>query len=89
MNLCMFMSKSNFEEDGFDLDSNILMTLSGSVKLSYALDLQSMCIAQLKDDTLMRMVENHIAISGASSAYTYKCVKGIELIHKNNRIIVP
>ena len=89
MNLCMFMSESIFEEDGFDLNSNILMALSDSVKSSYALDLQSMRTAQLKNETLMKMVENHIVISGARSVYTYKSVEGIELIHKNNRIIVP
>ena len=66
----------------------MIMTLSDSVKLSYPLDLQSMRTAQLNNDSLMKMVGNHITISGASSTYTYKSVKGIELIYKNNRIIV-
>ena len=42
MNLCIFMSESNFEVDGFDSDNNIQITLSDSVKSSYPLNLQSM-----------------------------------------------
>ena len=45
--------------------------------------------AQLNDDILMTKVENHITLNGASLSYTYKNVEGIELIQKNNRIIVP
>ena len=42
MMLCMFMSESNFKEDGFDSNNDILITLSDSVKASYPLDLYSM-----------------------------------------------
>ena len=60
MNMCMFMSESNVEEDGFDSDA--LMTLLDTQQdLLYALDIQSMRTTQLNDDSLMLMVEKCIA----------------------------
>ena len=83
------MSESNFNEDGFDCDNNILMTASEN-NSSYPLDLQSMQTAQLNDESLVNMVDSHITSNSTSSTtYTYKSVEGLELIHKNNRILVP
>ena len=47
MNICMFLSDSNFKADGFD--SVKLITIAGTQDrdLSYALDLTLMCTAQL------------------------------------------
>ena len=47
--------------------------------------------AQLNDESLVNMVDGHIKASNSTSSttYTYKSVEGIELIHKNNRILVP
>ena len=39
MNLCMFLSESDFEEDGFN--SGILMSMIETYDSSYALDLKS------------------------------------------------
>ena len=82
------MSESNFEEDGFD--SDVLMTLLDTKQdSSYALDLQSIRIAQLNDDNLMSMVEKRIVSRVTNNTnYTFKSVKSIELIHKNNRTLV-
>jgi hypothetical protein len=66
MNLCMFMSESNFAEDGFDCDNNILMTAS-DIESSYPLDLQSMQTAQLNDESLVKMVDTHIKASTNST----------------------
>ena len=60
----MFMSESAFEEDGFDSDCNVLMTMSETVNLAYALDLHSMRKAQLDNSTLMKLVTQHIFPNG-------------------------
>ena len=81
----MFMSESNFKEDRFDSDCNVLMTMSETVKSVYALDLQSMGKALLDDSSLMELVKQHISSNGQNDTiYTYKSVENVELIHKNN-----
>ena len=40
MNMCMFLSESEFEEDGFDDD--VVMSMAEVDDPSYALDLKSM-----------------------------------------------
>ena len=46
--------------------------------------------AQLEDEDLIRIVKNHLSGSGKNdTVYTYKAVEDVELIHKNNRILVP
>ena len=89
MNICMFMLESNLEENGFNND--VLMTMSDTEYLSYPSDLTSMRIAQLNDESLMLIVWSYIASSGPTNTlYTYyKYVEGVELTHKNNRIMVP
>ena len=89
MNMCIFMSESDFEGDGFN--SNVLMSMSDTQQdSSYALDLQSMRTAQLNDTSLMTMVKNRIAGRVISNTnLTYKSIDSIELIHKNNRMLVP
>ena len=63
MNACMFMSESNFKEDGFD--SQLLMTMPDTLdESSCPLDLISTQIAQLNDDSLMSIMNNYIASSG-------------------------
>ena len=38
----------------------------------------------------MKLVKQHIQSNGHNDAiYTYKSVEDVELIHKNNRILVP
>ena len=60
--------------------------------LSYPLDLTPMRTSQLNDEGLMSIVINsYIASSGPDNTiytYMYKYVEGIELVHKNNRIMV-
>ena len=88
MNICMFLSESEFEDDGFDDDA--VMTMEEVDESSYPLDLKSMRTAQLEDEDLIRIVKNHISGSEKNNTvYTYKAVKEVELIHKNNRILAP
>ena len=88
MNICMFLFESEFEEDGFDDDA--VMTLAEVEDPSYALDLKLMQEAQLNDKDLIRIVKNHLSGSGKNdTVYTYKTVENVELIHKNNQILVP
>ena len=51
MNICMFLSKAEFEEDGFDDDAVIKM--SKVDESSYPLDLKSIGEAQLEDEDLI------------------------------------
>ena len=52
---------------------------------SYPLDLKSMRTAQLEDEDLIQIVKNHLSGSGKNdTVYTYKTVKDVQLIHKNN-----
>ena len=88
MNICMFLSESEFEEDGFDDDA--VMTMKEVDESSYPLDLKSMRTAQLDDENLVRIVRNHLSGSGKNdTVYTYKAVEEVELIHKNIQILVP
>ena len=88
MNICMFLLESEFEDDG--LDDDAVMTMKEVDKSSYPLDLKSMRTAQLEDENLIRIVRNHLSGSGINNTvYTYKAVEDVELIHKNNRILVP
>ena len=88
MHICMFLSESNFEEDGFDDDA--VMTMEEVDESSYPLDLKSMRTAQLDDENLVRIVRNHLSGSGKNdTVYTYKTVEDVQLIHKNNCILVP
>ena len=89
MNLFVFMSESNLEEDGFDSDVSMTL-LNTQQNMSYTLDLQSIRTAQLHDFSLMPLVEKRIANRVISNInYTYKSVQGVELIHENNRILAP
>ena len=45
MNICMFLSESEFEEDSFD--SDVLMSMTETDDPSYVLDLRSMQESQL------------------------------------------
>ena len=84
----MFLSKSVFEEDGFDND--VLMSVLESKYPSYALDLKSMREAQLNDERLNEIVKKHLSSNGNNdTVYTYKPVEDVELIHQNNQILVP
>ena len=84
MNICMFLSESEFEEDGFDND--VLMSVSESEYPSYVLDLKSMREAQLNDERLNEIVKKHLSSNGNNNTvYTYKPVEDVELIHQNNR----
>ena len=67
------------------------MTISDTQEgSSYLLDLTSMRIAQLNDESLMSKVGNCLASCEQNNTiYTYKCVEGVEFIHKNNRTLVP
>ena len=92
MNICLFLSECEFEDDGFSSDCNTVMTLSETEEedCAYALDLKSMREAQLDDKPLMKLVKQHIQSNGHDDAiYTYKSVEDVILIHKNNRILVP
>ena len=54
---------------------------------SYPLDLKSTREAQLNNEDLIHIVKNHLSGSGknnTTTVYTYKAVKDVELIHKNN-----
>ena len=45
--------------------------------------------AQLNHKDLIRIVKNHLSGSGKNNTvYTYKTVKEVEIVHKNNRILV-
>ena len=45
---------------------------------------------QLNVEGLMSIVGRYIASSGMEDTiYTYKYIKGIELVNKNNRMLVP
>ena len=90
MNICLFLSEYEFENDGFNSDCDTVMTLSETEDCEYALDLKSICKSQLNDKALMKLVKQHITSNGRDDTiYTYKSVEGIELIHKNNRILFP
>ena len=47
MNICLFLSECEFEDDGFNSDCDTVMTLSEPEDCDYALDLKSMREAQL------------------------------------------
>ena len=84
----MFLLESEFEEDGFDDDD--VMTMAEVDESSYPLDLKLMRETQLNNEELIRIVKNHLSGSGKNdTVYTYKAVEDVELIHKNNRILVP
>ena len=84
----MFLSESESEEDGFDDDTG--MAMAEVEDPSYPLDLNSMREAQLNDEELICVVKNHLTGSGENdTVYTYKTVKDVQLIHKNNQILVP
>jgi hypothetical protein len=94
MNMCLFMSESNFQDDGFDNDTlshndNYLMSMVQ--QSSFPLDLLSMKEEQLKDNKIISIVSKHIKENNddTEALYTYKVVEDVELIHKNNRILVP
>ena len=94
MNMCLFMSESNFEDDGFNQDilskdDNYVM--SSKKQSSFPLDLLSMKEEQLKDDKITSIISKHIKNNKNKddTLYTYKVVEGVNLIHKNNRILVP
>ena len=90
MNICMFLSGCEFEDDGFNSDCDTVMTMSETEDCEYALDLKSMREAQLDDKALMKLVKQHIQSNGHDDTiYTYKSVEDVVLIHKNNRILVP
>jgi len=79
MNMCLFMSESNFEDDGFNQDTlsqndNYLMMIKQ--QSSFPLDLLSMKEEQLKDDKLMSIVSKHIKNNKNKddTLYTYKVV---------------
>ena len=65
MNVCMFLSESVFEEDGFDDDA--VMTMVEVDESSYPLDSKSMRTAQLEDEDLIRIVKNHLSGSGKNN----------------------
>ena len=88
MNICMFLSESEFKDDGFDDDA--VMTMKEMDESSYSLDLKSMRTVQLEDEDLIQIVKNYLSGSGKNdTVYTYKTVEEVELIHKNNCILVP
>ena len=91
MNICLFLSECEFEDDGFNSDCNTVMTLSEPEDdCDYALDLRSMREAQFNNKSLMKLAKQHIQSNGHNDAiYTYKSVEDVILIHKNNRILVP
>ena len=64
MNICMFLSESEFEDDGLD---DAVMTLKEVDESSYPLDLKSMRLAQLEDEDLIRIVRNHLSRSGVNN----------------------
>ena len=83
MNICMFLSEAEFEENGSN--DNAVMTMSEVDDPSYPLELKSMREAQLIDEDLIRIVENHLSGNEKNdTVYTYKTVEDVELIHKNN-----
>ena len=89
VNIDLWGPKSVVKVNGFTYELH-LMTMSNTEESSYALDLKSMREAQLTDKVLMKLVKQHITSKGHNdTVYTYKSVEGIELIHKNNKILVP
>ena len=62
MNICLFLSECEFEDDGFNSDCDTVITLSETEEedCAYALDLKSMREAQLDDKPLMKLVKQHI-----------------------------
>ena len=61
MNICMFLSESEFEDDGFNDDCDDeegLLAMTEMEESAYALDLKSMREAQLDDEDLVRIVRN-------------------------------
>ena len=88
MDICMFLSEAEFEKDGFDDDA--VMTIAEVEDPSYPLDLKSIREVQLIDEDLIRVVKNHLSGNGKNNTvYAYKTVEDVELIHKNNQILVP
>ena len=88
MNMCMFLSESEFEEDGFDRD--VIMAMIETIDPLYALDFKLMLEAQLNDESLNNIVKKHLSSSRKNNkVYTYKTVEDVELVHQNNRKLVP
>ena len=58
----IFLSETEFEEDGFDDDA--VMTMAEVEDSSYPLDLKSTREVQLNDEDLIRIVKNHLSGSG-------------------------
>ena len=87
MNIFMFLSESEFEEDGFD--NEVLMSILESEYPPYALDLKWIQEAQLNNERLNEIVKKHFSSNGNNeTVYTYKPVEDVDLIHQNNQILV-
>ena len=54
----------------------------------FALSMKQLSFDQMNDDKLISNVSKHIENFG-SCRYTYKSVEGINIIHDNNKILVP
>jgi hypothetical protein len=89
MNMCLFLSESNFEDNGFNQDilsqnDNYCMSMKQSSSPSFPLDLSSMKEEQLKDDKIISIVSKHINNNKNKNdtLYTYKVVEDVDLINK-------
>ena len=58
-------------------------------KSLFLLDLVVMRNAQLNDESLLAIVQKHIADNKHDIIHTYKDVEDVELIHRANQILVP
>jgi hypothetical protein len=81
MNMCLFLSESNFEDDGFNDDilssnDNYCMSMKQSSS-SFPLDLLSMKEEQLKDDKIISIVSKH----------TFRAVSNLEAISPRRYVV--
>ena len=88
MNICMFLLESEFVEDSFDDDT--VMLIAEVEDPFYSLDLKLMQKVQLSNIDFIRIVKNHLSSSVQNNImYTYIPVEDVELVYKNNQILVP
>ena len=65
MNMCMILSESEFQEDGFNDD--VVILIAEVEDPSYALDLKLMQEAQLNNKNLIRIIKNNLSGSGKNN----------------------
>ena len=89
MVMTQVMSQCNFESDCFDDSLYPINTADfDEADEIFPLSMKQIAWDQMNDEKLVSDVQKHIKNFG-SLRYTYKNVEGADVIHDNNKILVP